>query len=208
MNMFKSNFWLVVRWVAATVGGVAGIAALSWFSGAFYLAVMSVVGLVPLAAVLGAVVGALQALVLRRRAGGALRWVAWTTLGTSTGLTLAGVLLFRIHDSVLQPVRWPLVLAVAGGMIGLCQWVALRAHARPSMLWVPFSVAGGATVGCAIACVPPDPGSWLWAIPVGVALGATIKGSALARLLPPPAVALAPTSRRRPASIYRSPART
>ncbi len=80
------------------------------------------------------------------------RWLVLSALGLAVGLPLALALLDPLELLVGMVLVTPLVFGIAGAILGLSQWLALR-HPRHPLLWIGLCAAGlalgltGATVG-------------------------------------------------------------
>jgi hypothetical protein len=149
----SGRLWL--RWVGATAAGVA-------LAFAAFLALFSVIGdpgalFAVIMIAFGAVIGAFQQWVLRRRLGDARRWALATAVGLGTGLALAVAMgLGESPGLAAQIAQGALAGGVAGTVIGATQWLVLRSRIAASGWWVAASIAGwaaGAAAGDGVAYV-------------------------------------------------------
>jgi hypothetical protein len=146
------------------------------------------------AIVLGAVVGILQWVVLRRRVPGAGRWV-WASIA---GLAVAGgvggaVLVAGASPGILaEVVGYTLVVALGGAVTGMLQRPVLRGQVSRAGWWVLASTVGwGLGMAVTVASIEVSeggyfPGGLLGSLAAGgVAFGA-VTGGALVWLLRQP----------------------
>jgi hypothetical protein len=99
---------------------------------------------VPLFGVAGALAGALQGLVLRRRVRGLRGWVVASAAGLAAGVAVLAVL-FGLSVGLLgeESGAGLAVGAAAGGAVaGAAQWLVLRRRVPRAGWWVPASAAG------------------------------------------------------------------
>jgi hypothetical protein len=103
----------------------------------------------------GAVIGAFQQWVLRRRLGDARRWALATGIGLGGGLALAVAMgLGESPGLAAQITQGALAGAVAGTVIGAMQWLVLRSRIAGARWWIAASIAGwaaGAAAGDGVA---------------------------------------------------------
>lgn len=132
----------------------------------------------------GAVIGAAQWLVLRRRLPLAPWWIAATAAGMSGGLALGVGLLGVDTAGAALPLRG----LVTGACIGLAQYLVLRRLSPRASIW-PFVVAGGWAVGWLVtraAGVDLAPnftvfgatGAWAFQVLTGLALAWVLAAAA------------------------------
>jgi hypothetical protein len=127
------RFW--GGWALAFLGfPLGGLASLGLVGG-----VESVLDGVIGGAACGAVLGAVQWLVLRRRLSLPRSWIVATSLGMAGGLAL-GVGLFGASTAGSVLLRG----FSTGLVIGLAQWAALRSSLPRAWVWVPTVTAGWA----------------------------------------------------------------
>jgi hypothetical protein len=127
------RFW--GGWALAFLGfPLGGLASLGLVGG-----VESVLDGVIGGAACGAVLGAVQWLVLRRRLSLPRSWIVATSLGMAGGLAL-GVGLFGASTAGSVLLRG----FSTGLVIGLAQWAALRSSLPRAWVWVPTVAAGWA----------------------------------------------------------------
>lgn len=111
-------------------------------------------------AVMGAVVGVLQWLVLRRRLARAGWWVPANMAGWALGQAAGQVIFFRwlLDDRVLLSAAvWTATAGGVGGLIGTIQWFVLRRRSRRAGWWIPVS-----TLALAAGwSLPPLPLLWI-----------------------------------------------
>jgi len=89
------------------------------------------------ALITGGLTGLAQGLVLRRHGFDAAWWIVATSLGWAVGILIAGSLIFSLDNSIQSNdvFRWIVPAAfIAGGVVGIPQWVVLR-RALPSVGW-------------------------------------------------------------------------
>jgi hypothetical protein len=86
--------------------------------------------------VIGALIGGVQWLVLRRWLSGAGWWVVASTLGMALGGGAGLAASFAAGADVIQP--W--ALAILGAPLGIAQWLVLRRHADRTGWWIPLNV--------------------------------------------------------------------
>ena len=98
---------------------------------------------------LGLVTGFLQYLLLRRRLPRIGWWIAATTLGLLLGLICGRVLYLTLQDSLDTSAIWfeTLATALAGGAMGLAQWLVLRQRVRHAAWWILANVLSWGVVG-------------------------------------------------------------
>jgi hypothetical protein len=94
----------------------------------------------------GAVLGAVQWLVLRHRVSLSRSWIIATSLGMAAGLALTLVLFGTSTAGSTLLLRG----MSTGLLIGLAQWVVLRRSVPQAWVWVP-TVAAGWTLGWAVS---------------------------------------------------------
>ena len=93
----------------------------------------------------GAVLGAVQWLVLRRRLSLPRSWIVATSLGMAGGLALT-LALFGTSTAGSVLLRG----ASTGLLVGLAQWVVLRGSVPRAWVWIP-TVAAGWALGWAVS---------------------------------------------------------
>lgn len=143
-EMVVRRFWL--RWlIACTVSLAIGLAvffALVLGIGSdqelSILLALAIVG----GAVLGAVVGAGQWFVLRRRFEGSGQWIWVSALGGAVGGGTAVAVADRVGDMWGFEVGFLLGCAVLGAGLGLAQWFLLRSRLPHAGWWVLASSVG------------------------------------------------------------------
>ena len=169
------GFW--VRWMAATASGLSATAYGFWYASDAWNRVIvlspridQLVGFSLLLAVLGAGVGVMQWLVLRRELSQAGWWVAATMSGVvvvGVGLAVAWA-----YDVVFQDGRFdvvgpqPVIASLAAfAAIGVMQWLVLRRQVARAGWWVLANVLGfvggyllGVSIALALANVLCDAG--------------------------------------------------
>jgi len=98
---------------------------------------------------LGLVTGFLQYLLLRRHLQRIGWWIAATTLGWSLGLIGGRVLYRTLYGTLDVGAIWfeTLVTALAGGAMGLAQWLVLRQRVRHAAWWILANVLSWGIVG-------------------------------------------------------------
>jgi hypothetical protein len=147
-----SRLWL--WWIAATTAGVA-------VAFAAFIAIFSIIGdpggaLFPVIMTgFGLAIGMFQQRVLRRGLADARRWALATAIGLGTGIALAVIVgLGGTSGLAPQIAQGAVAGAVAGGIIGMLQWLVLRSRIPGARWWVASSIAGwaaGAAVGDGVA---------------------------------------------------------
>ena len=133
MRARPSGEWFWPQWVLATAVG--------WAAGetvAFAVPEDNVAIGALHTAVIGALIGAVQWLVLRRWLAGAGWWVAASAAGMALGGGAAFAASFATGADVIQP--W--ALAVLGAPLGIAQWLVLRRWLAGAGWWVPLNVLG------------------------------------------------------------------
>jgi hypothetical protein len=135
-----STWQLAVWWVLATmvawlVGLILGILLMFAVSALPPLNEDRVAMLLVLLCV-GLVCGVMQQLVMRGYIPAAQRWIPVTLAGY-----LAAVLVVVIGNASMTLLPAPLLFAVLGGAIGMCQWTMLR-RLSGAWLWPPATAAG------------------------------------------------------------------
>ena len=88
--------------------------------------------------VLGLVTGFLQYLLLRRYLSKIGWWIATTTLGWIVGFKDESLLTTSLCGTLDVRARWfeALMTALAGGVMGLAQWLVLYQRVRHASLWI------------------------------------------------------------------------
>jgi len=98
---------------------------------------------------LGLVTGFLQYLLLCRHVPRIGWWIAATTFGWSLGL-IGGRFLYRtLYDTLDVSAIWfeILMTALAGGAMGVAQWLVLRQRVRHAVWWILANILGWGIVG-------------------------------------------------------------
>ncbi len=150
--------WALIGMIGAILDGLLGI---GWLTSGYAL-LTSVIGVALGGAALGALVGAVAVLLLRRVMEASQGWtllVAGLAIGAAAlGGTYGAVLSSGIQGEVAEV----LVATLLGGMVGAAQWWVLRGQVGLAALWIPASASGwclgalvkvlffGATSGVAI----------------------------------------------------------
>lgn len=203
----RAGWGLWLSWVLSNfLGWILGMAAAGAGDWAVYPtdAVWVVLALLEM----GALLGATQWLVLRRRLRGSGLWIVATTVGVSMGLICAsGVELVLASAAGVGEGRIYATLVggttVLGLSTGITQWLVLRQEVRAAGWWIVVSALGWALAGTLIAALAyawvPASASGLveylgWGLLIGVSvlvLGslvpAAVTGLALVWLLRQPA---------------------
>lgn len=98
---------------------------------------------------LGLVIGLLQYLLLRRYLPRIVWWIAATTVGYSLGQIVGYTLTTNLYGAVDVRTVWfkTLMTTLAGGAMGLAQWLVLRKCVRQSTLWILANVFGWVVLG-------------------------------------------------------------
>ena len=98
---------------------------------------------------LGLVTGFLQYLLLRRHLPRIGWWIAGTTLGWLLGLIADRVLYRTLYGTLDVSAIWfeTLMTALAGGAMGLAQWLVLRQRVRHAAWWILANVLSWGVVG-------------------------------------------------------------
>ena len=98
---------------------------------------------------LGLVTGFLQYLLLRRHLSRIGWWIAVTTLGWSLGLIGGRVLYRTLYGTLDVSAIWfeTLMTALAGGAMGLAQWLVLHQRVRHAAWWILANVLSWGVVG-------------------------------------------------------------
>ena len=98
---------------------------------------------------LGLVTGFLEYLLLRRHLPRIGWWIAATTLGWSLGLIGGRVLTRTLYGTVDVRAIWfeTLMTALAGGAMGLAQWLVLHQRVRHAAWWILANVLSWGVVG-------------------------------------------------------------
>jgi hypothetical protein len=149
----KWTFW--ATWGAAFLGFPIGGAAATALVGPIETAGESVVGGV----VVGAVVGAAQWLVLRRRLPLSPLWVAATAGSMAAGMLVGNVLLG--NDTSMSPLL--LRGLMAGAAIGLAQTAVLWGVLRTPIVWAVVVTLGWPLAWAVSAAIGLDL-TWNWAV--------------------------------------------
>jgi hypothetical protein len=182
--------WFWPAWAAAFLGFPIGGAAATLLVGP----IESVAAAVLAGAVAGAVIGAAQWLVLRRRLAVSALWVPATAAGMALGLALGQLLL---GDSTTQ---LPLLLRglVVGAVIGAAQAALLRGILPRPILWAvvvtlgwPIAWAVSAAIGVDLSrnwAVFGSSGALIFQLATGLTLAYLLRRSAPAPISAPAAV--------------------
>jgi hypothetical protein len=150
---------LSLRWTLLTTFGLTAGVVVALLLGGPIEAIVGMLLVTPaLTVVVGVVLGALQAVALRRRFALAGRWIAATSLGLGAGLAAGVTLVEQVAGYFAgeqvglltlglggQLVSMAVVGAVAGGCLGAAQWLLLRRRA-PLRRW-PLVCACGLALG-------------------------------------------------------------
>lgn len=165
-------FWL--QWVAATAVGLvvgvnAGFTLNVIVAGSAGTDAALVVYVVTLGVLVGAAVGSLQWLVLRRRFDDASRWIVASMAGWVAGWFIGG----------------SIVGVISGTLIGLLQWVVLRRWVEQAVWWIAASTIAWTLGALALDTI----GALLigtLAVAVAGAVAGTLTGGALLWLMRQP----------------------
>jgi len=142
-------YWALIPLITEAVGSTIQVGGQSRITEDFLLPYI-------LCPVLGLVTGLLQYLLLRRHLRRMGWWIAATTLGWSLGLIGDGAL-YRMAYGALGVSAiglGTLMAALAGGAMGLPQWLVLRRRVHHAAWWIPASVLGWGVVGWGQAALP------------------------------------------------------
>jgi hypothetical protein len=145
---------LTVKWTALTTIGLAGGILAGLFLGTPLGQIVKNAMIVTagVTCIVGAVLGALQAIGLRKLLSRPLWWVLATTVGIGVGLAAGVVLVEQVGtfatgtrpnlarlDTIMRATSFVAVGLVAGAVLGVSQWVVLRMQMRQIKYWVPAS---------------------------------------------------------------------
>ena len=129
-----------------------------------------------------------QWLALRRTALAPSQWIWWSLLGWTGAGAVGGVIaLLTVVHGWPADVAWAGGAAVAGALVGLSQWLALRRRVARATLWMtvtPVAFAAGTAAAVGLGTHLGDLGVVL-ALPVGGMVTGAITGWALLTLLQP-----------------------
>lgn len=148
-----------LRWTLLTTFGLTAGVVTALVLGGPIEAIVGMLLITPVLTLLvGAVLGVLQAVAVRRRFAPAGRWIAATSLGLGVGLAAGVTLVEQVAGFFAggqvglltlglggQLVSMAVVGAVAGGCLGAAQWLLLRRRA-PLRRW-PLVCACGLALG-------------------------------------------------------------
>ena len=98
---------------------------------------------------LGLVTGLLQYVLLRRYLLRIGWWIGTTTLGWSLGLIGNRLFSLALYGTLDVRAIWfeTLMTALAGGVVGLAQWLVLHRRVRHAVFWLPANILGWGIVG-------------------------------------------------------------
>lgn len=183
-----------LRWILLTTFGLtAGVVAALLLGGPIEAIVGMLLVTPVLTALVGVVLGALQAVGLRRRFSSLGGWIAATSVGLGVGLA-AGVVVveqvggFFAGEQVRllalglgeQLLSFAVVGAVAGACLGVAQWLLLRRRVPLAARWpllcsaaLAFGFPAGALIAAALPAGLASPaGVLLLVLTAGLSLGA------------------------------------
>ncbi len=135
-------YWALISLVKEAVGSTIQVGGQSHITEDFLLPYI-------LWPALGLVTGFLQYLLLRRHLPRIGWWIAATTLGWSLGLIGGRVLYRTLYGTLDVSAIWfeILMTALAGGAMGLAQWLVLHQRVRHAAWWILANILGWGVVG-------------------------------------------------------------
>ena len=183
------GFWLLYM-LASTLGMLVG------FSLGFLLTTIipeafgKLLGFSVFGIVLGTTVGLMQWIVLRQRLSGTGLWILASAV-SGLGIFQAGVFFgfSTSYESLAALFGWIGIVALAGLVTGILQWIVLKGRVSRAGWWVPASVVGWVLSVMGIRALPSgvDDSDALWGmVMTGLVLGAAT-GGVLVWLLRQPA---------------------
>jgi hypothetical protein len=152
-----------LQWIALTVLGlVAGLALALPLGVPIFAIAGAMVGTPIVLSIVGLSLGTAQWPIIRRHMSSSRWWVFASTLGMALGLT-AGVILveqigraivggpvnFRTLGVTARALSFGTIGLMAGGSLGLAQWLVLRRHAQNCKRWVRVNAW---SLGAGLAC--------------------------------------------------------
>lgn len=151
----------------------------------------------------GAVMGAVQSVLIRRRLGiDRTLWILTTAVAAGFAWSLSGVVSYVDQEPWDSSERITAILlggTVLGGIVGAAQWLVLRRRIRDSIAWIPASslswIAGIALAVGAVEALPVNPSNG--ELLVFVATGMLLPGAAAGLLTGVTMLALHVPERRR-----------
>ena len=138
MAQRPDKVWIVsFRWIFANILGVAVI------GGIRFTPLTAIPGILVSDLLIGLPIGLAQWIALRRVAPISVLWVLTISAGLVLGHVvipmLGEILGFLDDESVLL---LTLLYTCIGALVGMAQWLLLRAHFDRSMIWLPANAAG------------------------------------------------------------------
>lgn len=189
-----------LQWIALTVLGlVAGLALALPLGVPIFAIAGAMVGTPIVLGIVGLSLGTAQRPIIRRHLSSSRWWVLASTLGMALGLT-AGVILveqvgraivggpvnFRMLSVTARAMSFGTIGLLAGGSLGLAQWLVLRRHTQNCKRWV---LVNAWSLGAGLACsslladaLMVRPGSLVSAF-ILLVVGSTFAGAYTAKAL-------------------------
>jgi hypothetical protein len=135
-------YWALIALVKEAVGSTIHVAGQTHITEDFLLPYI-------LWPALGVVTGFLQYSLLRRHLPRIGWWIVVTTVGWLLGFIGDRVLYHTLYGTLDVSAIWfeTLTTALAGGMLGLAQWLVLHQRIRHAAWWIIANVIGWAVVG-------------------------------------------------------------
>lgn len=189
-----------LQWIALTVLGlVAGLALALPLGVPIFAIVGAMVGTPIVLSIVGLSLGTAQWPIIRRHLSSSWWWVVASALGMALGLTVGVILVEQIARAIIGgPVNFRMlgvtaraasfatIGALAGGSLGLAQWLVLRRHAHNCKRWIRVNAW---SLGAGLACssfladaLVARPGSLASAV-ILLVIGSIVSGACTAKAL-------------------------